>query len=188
MSIDFKQKQLIILDRDGVINFDSENFIRTVDEFIFIPGSIDAVVALKQAGKTVVIASNQSGIARGYLDLDTLEKMHDKLALTLESHQVAIDKIYFCPHGPDDECACRKPKPAMMFEALSDFACLPQQALVIGDSIRDLQAAHRAGIESLLVKTGKGENSVKKLAEEAPFYQAPICDDLAHAVQLILQQ
>jgi len=188
MSIDYSNKQLIILDRDGVINFDSDNFVRTVDEFVFIPGSVDAIVALKKAGKTVVIVSNQSGIARGYLDLDELDKMHQKLAQALAPHHVAIDKIYFCPHGPDDDCQCRKPKPAMMFNALADFSSAGGEALAIGDSVRDIQAAHSAGIESILLRTGKGETSVNKIAEQAPFFHGPICDDLAQAVQLILQK
>jgi len=188
MSGNFHNKQLIILDRDGVINFDSDNFIRSVDEFIFIPGSIEAIAALKKAGKTVVIVSNQSGIARGYLDLTELDRMHDKLALTLEYHGAAIDKIYYCPHGPDDNCQCRKPKPAMMFDVIKDFSLPASALLAIGDSIRDLQAAHSAGIDSILVRTGKGESSVKKIANQAAFFHGPICDDLAQAVQLILQQ
>jgi len=186
MKQNYNDKQLIILDRDGVINFDSDNFIRSVDEFRFIPGSIDAIVALKKAGKRVAIVSNQSGIARGYLDLDELEKMHAKLAQALAEHQVAIDKIYFCPHGPDDGCDCRKPQAGMMLAALKDFDIDAAAVVAIGDSIRDLQAAHSAGIESILVKTGKGQRSVEKLAD-APFFQGPVCDDLAQAVSMILQ-
>lgn len=112
--------------------------------------------------------------------------MHDKLALALEYHGCAIDKIYFCPHGPNDNCQCRKPKPAMIASALADFECTPDQALAIGDSIRDLQAAHSVGVESVLVKTGKGEDSVKNLAAQAPFFNGPVFEDLAQAVANIL--
>lgn len=184
--MDLKQKQLIILDRDGVINFDSENFIRRVADFIYIPGSLDAMVQLYQAGKKLVVVTNQSGIARGYLDEAELEKMHHKLSQDMQSRQAAIERFYYCPHGPDDNCDCRKPKPAMVLDALRDLNCKPEDAVLIGDSIRDLQAAEQAGVDAILVKTGKGLKSAARLAEDAGSFNGPVCDHLAAAAQLLL--
>lgn len=155
--------KIIILDRDGVINQDSDNFIKTVDEFIPLPGSIDAIVKLKRAGYKVYIATNQSGIFRGYYDADTLKAMHDKLRALLKQHDVEIDGIEYCPHGPEDNCNCRKPKAGMYLNiakqaGLSDLS----KIIVVGDSLRDLQAAQAIKAKPHLVRTGKGERTLKK--------------------------
>lgn len=155
--------KLIILDRDGVINQDSDNFIKSVDEFIPLPGSVDAIAKLKHAGYKVYVATNQSGIHRGFYDVNTLHAMHEKLANLLKEKDAAIDGIEFCPHGPADRCACRKPEPGMYLniakqENLSDLS----DALVVGDSLRDLQAAQVVNAKPHLVRTGKGERTIKK--------------------------
>ncbi len=155
--------KIIILDRDGVINQDSDNFIKSVDEFIPLPGSIEAIAKLKKAGYKVYIATNQSGVARGYYDVKTLHAMHDKLAKLLKEYNVSIDGIEFCPHGPDDQCDCRKPKAGMYLaiakkENLSDCSDI----LVVGDSLRDLQAAQSVNAKPFLVRSGKGERTIKK--------------------------
>ena len=155
--------KLIILDRDGVINQDSDNFIKSVDEFIPLPGSIDAIAKLKHAGYKVYVATNQSGIRRGFYDVNTLNAMHDKLANLLKEKEVTIDGIEFCPHGPADRCNCRKPRPGMYLniakqENLSDLS----EVLVVGDSLRDLQAAQEVNAKPHLVRTGKGERTIKK--------------------------
>ena len=155
--------KLIILDRDGVINQDSDNFIKTVDEFIPLPGSVEAIAKLKQAGYKVFIATNQSGIYRGFYTEETLHAMHDKLATLLKEYDVEIDGIEFCPHGPDDNCDCRKPKAGMYLNiakraGLSNFSNI----LVVGDSLRDLQAAQSVNAKPYLVRTGKGERTIKK--------------------------
>ena len=172
-------KKLIILDRDGVINYDSDDYIKTLDEFVFLPGSIDAIVKLKQAGYIVVVATNQSGIARGFFELATLHAMHEKLAQALSAKGSAIDGIYFCPHGPDDHCDCRKPKPGLLQQALNDFSMPAEQALVIGDSLRDLEAGQALGIDSILVKTGKGQRSLTKREQDGSFTDVPVYPDLA---------
>lgn len=155
--------KLIILDRDGVINQDSDNFIKSVEEFIPLPGSIDAIAKLKHAGYKVYVATNQSGIHRGFYDVNTLHAMHEKLANLLKEKDTAIDGIEFCPHGPADRCDCRKPQPGMYLniakhENLSNLS----EALVVGDSLRDLQAAQAVNAKPHLVRTGKGERTIKK--------------------------
>lgn len=155
--------KLIILDRDGVINQDSDNFIKTVDEFIPLPGSVEAIAQLKKKDYKVYIATNQSGIARGFYTVETLHAMHEKLAALLKEHGVAIDGIEFCPHGPDDNCECRKPK-AGMYHAILKRAGItdPSKIFVVGDSLRDLQAAQSIKAKPHLVRTGKGERTINK--------------------------
>jgi D-glycero-D-manno-heptose 1,7-bisphosphate phosphatase len=155
--------KIVILDRDGVINQDSDNFIKSVDEFIPLPGSIKAIAKLKHAGYKVYIATNQSGIQRGYYSLETLHAMHNKLALLLNEYDAEIDGIEFCPHGPDDHCDCRKPK-AGMYLAIAKQAGLSDYSdiIVVGDSLRDMQAAQSINAKPHLVKTGKGERTIKK--------------------------
>ena len=152
--------QLIILDRDGVINYDSDNYIKSVDEFIPLPGSLEAIAKLNRAGYQVYVATNQSGIARGYYDETILQQMHEKLATLLAEKGGHIDGIFFCPHGPDDHCECRKPKPGL-YEQISQHTGLALQSVpIVGDSLRDLQAAHTVGATPYLVRTGKGERTI----------------------------
>ncbi len=176
--------KLIILDRDGVINYDSDNFVKSVDEFIPLPGSIEAIARLCQAGFRVAIATNQSGIARSYYDLDTLNAMHDKLRSELANHGGSIDMIAFCPHGPDDNCDCRKPLPGMYTSIAKRFDTSLKGVPVIGDSLRDLQAAQTVGASPMLVKTGKGERT---LAQGEGLDGIPVYDDLSHAVSALLE-
>ncbi len=176
--------KLIILDRDGVINQDSDNFIKSVDEFIPLPGSIEAIARLNQAGYRVAIATNQSGIARGYYDLDTLNAMHDKLRNELANHGGSIDMIAFCPHGPDDNCNCRKPKPGMYKTIAARFDIALDGVPVVGDSLRDLQAAQQVGASPILVRTGKGERTI---AKGEGLDGIPIFDNLSAAVSALLE-
>jgi D-glycero-D-manno-heptose 1,7-bisphosphate phosphatase len=178
--------KLAILDRDGVINYDSDEYIKSVDEFRLIPGSLAAIARLNKAGYTVVITTNQSGIARGFYDEETLNAMHNKLRALLKEHAGHIDAIYYCPHGPDDHCDCRKPKPGMLKQALQDFNASAQQAFAIGDSVRDLESAQSVGVKPILVRTGKGEKSLQQMAAKNIFQDAPVYDDLAAAVADIL--
>ncbi len=155
--------KIIILDRDGVINQDSDNFIKTVDEFIPLPGSIEAIAKLKRAGYKVYIATNQSGIQRGFYTIETLHAMHEKLTRLLKEYDVEIDGIEFCPHNADDHCDCRKPK-AGMYLSIAKQTGLPDcsDIIVVGDSLRDLQAAQTVKAKPYLVRTGKGERTIKK--------------------------
>ncbi|MEW5756714.1 MAG: D-glycero-beta-D-manno-heptose 1,7-bisphosphate 7-phosphatase [Pseudomonadota bacterium] len=152
----------IILDRDGVINYDSDEYIKSLEEFVFIPGSIEAMVRLYQAGYQIVVATNQSGIARGYFDLATLEAMHAKLRHALSERGAQLAGIFFCPHGPEDRCDCRKPKPGLLRQIASAFNIDLAGVPAVGDSLRDLQAARSVGARPILVRTGKGERTLAK--------------------------
>ncbi len=180
------EMKIIILDLDGVINQDSDNFIKSVDEFVPLPGSVEAIARLKKAGYKVYIATNQSGIARGYYDLATLHAMHDKLATLLEHYGVAVDGIEFCPHGPDDHCNCRKPLPGM-YERIAKQAGVTDYSdiIVVGDSLRDLQAAQQIHARPHLVRTGKGERTI---AKGEGLDNIPVYRDLADFTDQLLQQ
>lgn len=167
---------LFILDRDGVLNFESAAYIKTPDEWIPIPGSIEAVARLSKAGNKIVIATNQAGVGRGLFTLSTLEKIHHKMISLIESRGGKIEKIYFCPHVPADNCDCRKPKPGMLLQIQKDFNLKSTEMIFIGDSDRDYQAAKAVGCEFILVKTGNGEEAEKTIKDVKMF------DDLASAV------
>ncbi len=176
--------KLVILDRDGVINRDSDDYIKSVDEFIPLPGSLEAIARLNRAGYTVAVATNQSGIARGYFDEATLAAMHEKLAELLAEHQGHIDYIAWCPHGPDDTCDCRKPRPGLYRQIARHFDIPLEGVPVVGDSLRDLQAAEAVGAQPHLVRTGKGERT---LAGTDSLLQAiPVYDNLDDFVQQLL--
>lgn len=175
--------KLIILDRDGVINQDSDAYIKSVDEFIPLPGSLAAIARLKQAGYTIAVATNQSGISRGYYDEATLAAMHNKLAHLLDEQGGEIDYIAYCPHGPDDDCNCRKPLPGLLNEIGDHFDVELTNVPIIGDSLRDIQAAHAVGALPILVKTGKGEHT---LANADQINDIPVYADLAAAVDALL--
>lgn len=173
--------KLIVLDRDGVINRDSDNFIKSPEEWIAISGSLEAIAKLNRAGYIVVVATNQSGIARGYFDTAVLSKIHKKMQNHLSQYNGHVDAVFFCPHGPDDDCECRKPKPGMLWEISDRFQVRMENVYVIGDSIRDLQSADAVGAKPVLVRTGKGEKSVKQLKENG-FSDVPVFKNLAEAV------
>ncbi|MDX2503802.1 MAG: D-glycero-beta-D-manno-heptose 1,7-bisphosphate 7-phosphatase [Gammaproteobacteria bacterium] len=186
--------RLIILDRDGVINQDSDNYIKSVDEFVPIPGSLQAIAQLCQAGYPVVVATNQSGIARKFFTLETLEAMHTKLQNLLTPLGGRIKRFYYCPHGPDEQCDCRKPKPGMILQIAHDFPGENDSVdcndfLLLGDSLRDLDAGMAAGTQVALVKTGKGQRSLKKIAEEnlTQYSQLSVYTDLADFTRQFLQ-
>lgn len=177
--------RLIILDRDGVINEDSDDYIKSPDEYIPIPGSLEAIARLNQAGYTVVVATNQSGIGRGYFDLPTLEAMHDKLRSLLAAVHGRIDGIFYCPHTPDDQCECRKPRPGLYQQIASHFGISLAGVPVIGDSLRDIDAARAVGAKPVLVRTGKG---LRTLQSGEGLDDIPVYDDLADAVDALLNE
>jgi D-glycero-D-manno-heptose 1,7-bisphosphate phosphatase len=177
--------KLIILDRDGVINHDSDDYIKTVEEFIPLPGSLEAIARLNQAGYRVAVATNQSGISRGYYDLATLDAMHDKLRRLLANLGGKIDMIAYCPHGPDDNCDCRKPRPGMYLDIARRMEVSLDNIPVIGDSLRDLQAAQEVNARPILVRTGKGERTI---ARGEGLKGIAIYDDLAAAVDALLEE
>lgn len=170
---------LIILDRDGVINHDSDHYIKSPDEWLPIDGSLAAIAALKKAGHQVVIATNQSGIARGLYDEATLARIHEKMADLLSEYDVVIDGIYYCPHHPDEQCCCRKPAPGLLQQIAQDFDADLSKAVMVGDKLTDIEVASVMHCPAVLVKTGKGERT---LAKGLGDFQVQVFDDLAHWV------
>lgn len=150
----------VILDRDGVINHDSDAFIRAPEQWHPIPGSLEAIAALTHEGWRVTVATNQSGIARGLLDEPTLERIHARLQAAVAAAGGRIEAIAYCPHGPDADCACRKPRPGLYRQLAERLGAGLQGVPVIGDSQRDLEAARAVGARPILVRTGKGERTL----------------------------
>lgn len=153
---------LILLDRDGVINYDSDQFIKNPEEWKPIPGSLEAIARLNQAGYRVVVATNQSGIGRGLFDMPMLNSIHDKMHKSLAQVGGRIDAIFFCPHANDANCACRKPKSGMIEEIATRYGVSLKDVPAVGDSLRDLEAAARLGAQPYLVLTGKGAKTQVK--------------------------
>lgn len=154
--------KLIILDRDGVINFDSDKFIKNPEEWKPIPGSLEAIARLNQAGYRVVVATNQSGIGRGLFDMPTLNAIHDKMHKACAQVGGRIDAVFFCPHTNDANCNCRKPKSGMLEEIAKRYGVNLRGVPAVGDSLRDLEAAANQGAQPILVLTGKGAKTQAK--------------------------
>ncbi len=152
--------KLVILDRDGVINKDSVNFIKNPNEWIALPGSLEAIALLNQSGFRVAIATNQSGIARGLLDMATLNAINDKMHRALAQMGGRIDAMFYCPHTADDNCECRKPKTGMILDIGRRFSVVLSEVYAVGDTLRDLQAFANAGCKPILVRSGKGEETL----------------------------
>jgi D-glycero-D-manno-heptose 1,7-bisphosphate phosphatase len=181
-------KPLVILDRDGVINFESPDFIKSPEEWHPIPGSLEAIVKLNQIGYLVAVATNQSGVERGLFDEYMLARIHQKMRNHLAKLGGHIDLLLFCPHHPDTHCECRKPSPKLITDIVAYFKIdLKQtQVLVIGDSLRDLIAAKTAGCEPILVLTGNGQRTREKLP--AYLKEIAIYSDLAAAVNALVRK
>lgn len=173
----------IILDRDGVINYDSTEYIKSPDEWEAIPGSLEAIAQLNRAGYRVVVVTNQSGVARGYYDLETLDHIHEKLQTELASVGGHIDEIFFCPHHPDEHCVCRKPKPGMFYKVREKYNVNFGDTFFIGDSLSDMEVAAAVGCKPILVLTGNGKKTLDKNPELS---NIKVFSDLAEAVQHIL--
>jgi D-glycero-D-manno-heptose 1,7-bisphosphate phosphatase len=151
--------KLVILDRDGTINEDSDDYIKSPEEWRPIKGSLEAIARLTQADYRVVVATNQSGIARGLFDTRTLFAIHDTLLRALALHGGRIDAFFFCPHAPDAGCACRKPQPGMLLEVARRFNVPLDDTYMAGDAQRDVDAAAAAGARPVLVLTGQGQRT-----------------------------
>jgi D-glycero-D-manno-heptose 1,7-bisphosphate phosphatase len=156
-----RQVKLIVLDRDGVINYDSEQFIKSPDEWRPIPGSLEAISRLNHAGFRVVVATNQSGLGRGLFDMATLIAINDKMHKALAQLGGRIDAVFYCPHTADSGCECRKPKPGMLTEIGNRFGVELTGVPCVGDSVRDLQAAAAVEAQPILVLSGKGEKTLR---------------------------
>lgn len=175
--------RLVILDRDGVINEDSDEFIKSPDEWKPLPGSLEAIAQLTNAGWRVVVATNQSGLARKLFDIDTLNAIHKKMYNMVNEYGGVIEAVFFCPHGPKDNCDCRKPKPGMLEQISQRLRVKLDGVPVIGDSLRDIQAAHAVGAQPVLVRTGKG---TKTLYNGEGIEGIPVYCDLKQAANALL--
>jgi len=181
---------LVILDRDGVINFDSPNYILSPDDWRPIPGSLEAIARLGRAGIAVAIASNQSALGRGMLDAHTFDAIHARMMAAIAAAGGRIAHVAYCPHAPDHGCDCRKPRPGLVLACLEAVGLrgAAHRACMIGDSVRDVGAAYAAGVPAMLVRTGYGDAA--HILREAQRLQPDIraYHDLAAAVDALLEE
>ena len=168
--------KLVILDRDGVINHDSDQYIKSPEEWTPIPGSLEAIARLHREGYKVIVASNQSGVARGLFDMDVLGRIHAKMLEAVRAKGGEIDAIFFCPHKPEDNCRCRKPLPGLFLEIIDRLKANLSGVYAVGDSERDILAARAVAARAVLVRPGKGKRTLKKSKLLA---DVPVFDDLA---------
>jgi D-glycero-D-manno-heptose 1,7-bisphosphate phosphatase len=176
--------KLIILDRDGVINHDSDDYIKSEAEWEAIPGSLDAIARLNRGGYRVVVVSNQSGLARGKFDVNALNAIHRKMHTHLSQYSGVIEAIFFCPHGPDDNCSCRKPEPGLFHEISRRLRAPLYKSIVVGDKLCDIQAALTVKAKATLVRTGYGQALLDsgKLPDGIPVF-----DNLASVADSLLE-
>lgn len=175
-------RPIVILDRDGVINEDSDEYIRSPESWVPIEGSLEAIECLTRRDYRIFVLTNQSGLARGFFDESTLEAIHAKMRAAVEQRGGCIEQIFYCPHGPEDFCRCRKPNPGL-FEQLGEHLGRSLHGVpAIGDSFRDLAAARAVGASPMLVETGKGERTLRHY----PDLDVPVFSNLYEAAQFIL--
>jgi D-glycero-D-manno-heptose 1,7-bisphosphate phosphatase len=172
-------KRFVLIDRDGTINVE-KHYLSDPDQLELYPGVGPALKRLRDAGFGLAVITNQSGVARGYFDLARLEQIHGRLRALLAAEGVTVDGIYICPHGPDDDCTCRKPLPGMVEQAVAEHGFDPAQAFMIGDKEVDVELGHAVGAVSFLVRTGHGAKHVAGTKAEH------VVDDLAAAAEIIL--
>lgn len=178
--------RLVILDRDGVINADRDDYIKSVDEWVPLPGSIEAIAKLSQAGYRIAVATNQSGLARGLFDEITLANMHNLMCALVEQHGGEIAVVCYCPHHPDEDCSCRKPKLGLLEQISEALDQEVKGAWLVGDHEKDVLMALAGGCKPLLVRTGKGAAMEKKLSSDLRS-KVQVVDDLAEAARIILR-
>jgi D-glycero-D-manno-heptose 1,7-bisphosphate phosphatase len=171
--------RLLLLDRDGVINEDSEDFIKSPDEWQPIPGAMGAISRANQLGFHVVVISNQSGLGRNLLSIEDLNKIHNRMLSEVTRHGGNISAIFFCPHTPDEACRCRKPKTALFESIERRLGTKIDQAYFVGDRLSDIKAAQKIGALPMLVKTGHGEKTLEELKNRSG---VQVFRDLTHAV------
>lgn len=179
--------KLVVLDRDGVINEDSDQYIKSPAEWVPIPGSLEAIARLCRAEYRVAIVTNQSGIARGLFTLDTLNRIHARMLEHIQRKGGAIDAIMVCPHGPEDDCDCRKPRPGMLQDLAKRLNINLHGVPMVGDSIRDLEAARAAHCSPVLLRTGNGGDSEARLPTSGLPDGIPVFDDLAAFTHVLLR-
>ncbi|MFT4561358.1 MAG: D-glycero-D-manno-heptose 1,7-bisphosphate phosphatase [Gammaproteobacteria bacterium] len=171
--------RLLILDRDGVINEESAQFIKSPAEWKPISGSLEAIANAYQFGFTIVVVSNQSGLSRGLFNIDQLNKIHALMIAEVAKLGGRIEAVFFCPHGPDDGCQCRKPNPGLLLNVGERLNVNLKQATFIGDRASDIEAGKSVGAKMVLVETGRGTDTKASLQPDSDLL---ICKDLAEAV------
>ncbi len=179
-------RDAVFLDRDGVIIEDRADFVKCWDEVAFVPSAFDAIAKLTDAGLPIVIVTNQSAIGRGIITQSFLMDLHAQMLAEIESHGGRIAGVYFCPHHPNDGCSCRKPLPGMIFRAAADLDINLGKSYLVGDSATDIQAANAAGVNPVLVLTGKGEKHRSLVAASSSGQTPAIAANLGEAADLIL--
>jgi D-glycero-D-manno-heptose 1,7-bisphosphate phosphatase len=175
----------LILDRDGVLNREAQGWGYIIEpaEFFWLPGALEGLAMLRRAGLYLSVATNQSGVGRGLMTLAQLHAVHARMQAEAAQYGAALDAVLFCPHAPDDQCACRKPAPGLIREALARSGIAANESLVVGDDQRDLEAAARAGVKAALVRTGKGRRT-EALLQGA---DVPVYDDLPQLARAIIE-
>jgi len=178
----------VLLDRDGVINFDSPDYILAPEQWLPVPGSLEAIARLSKAGIAVAIVSNQSALGRGMMDQNTFNAIHAKMMLAIEQAGGFITHVAYCPHAPDDNCNCRKPKPGMVVDSFTACGTTADKSIMIGDSVRDMQAAHAADVAGILVQSGYGDADAIVQATRPFMPEVQAFNDLAAAVDALLEE
>ena len=176
----------IFLDRDGVINENRADYVKSWSEFRFLPGSREAIAKLTQAGHRIVVCSNQAGVAKGAISVETIEEIHTRMLAEIRDTGGAIEKVYYCPHSKEDNCDCRKPRPGQLLRASRELGLDLSDAVFVGDNATDIQAGLAAGVQSILVLSGLGLESLRSFRDQdiRPFR---IAMNLKHAVEVILK-
>lgn len=177
--------RIVILDRDGVINEDSDAYIKSVDEWHPVPGSIEAIARLSRAGYLIAVATNQSGLARGYFDEVALANIHNLMSAMVEQAGGYLAVVCFCPHGPDENCACRKPRTGMLDQIESSLSLSVTGNWYVGDSFKDIETARAKACKPILVRSGKGRDTESRLTVHERSF-VPVVDNLAAAADFIL--
>ena len=177
----------VFLDRDGVINRDRADYVKSWEEFVFLTGVLEALRHLADLGWPVVVVSNQAGVARGVVDRSVVDEIHARMVASVRDAGGQIDEVFFCPHGPDDACECRKPRPGLLLQAADRLALDLRASVLIGDGANDVLAARAVGCSAVLVKTGRGAEQLD-LLRQGGVDGFQVAEDLAEAVEWILSQ
>ena len=174
----------VILDRDGVLNYEAPegSYVREPSEFRWLPGALEGLALLRRAGLRLSVATNQAGVGRGVMSLAQLAAVHERMQAEAAAHGGTIDAVLYCPHAPEERCSCRKPAPGLIQAAVAGSGIAASDTIVVGDDLRDLEAAERAGIAATLVRTGKGRRTEAMLGNAA----VPAYDDLRELARAIL--
>lgn len=180
------REKALFLDRDGVICENRDDYVKSWQEFVWIPGAKEALSRLRSHGYVAIVITNQSAIGRGIVSRETVDKIHQRMGKEVAETGGKIEKIYYCPHEPEEGCSCRKPEPGLLLKAAEDLKLDLRTSYLIGDKITDIEMGRKVGSRTIMVKTGKGQD---QLADQAQWKIKPdhIAQDLAEAVDLILR-